>query len=936
MTANVLSAWTNLIDDATFADGSWSANLPLTNLASSNYRKVARSSTCKRSSTRLRAVLAAEHSARCVAFAKHNFSSTAALRVRFGRASLDLLFDSEHGDIHDSRLTKSGGTNGTRVNERGIIVRATNENGVLRSSELDNAAWTKTNLTVTANATTGPDNASSAEKLIPTSTSGEHSAEQAVTTVAGRGYTYSHHVAPFQGYEWVILEADGIGMVWFNVETGEFGTTSGTVTSYHARRDALGFWRPQLTFLATGASTTLKLHVVNANGVSSFAGDTTSGVYAFGAMVQEGGDATDYIATTSATVTTTTSGRINHSPTNLASGVATQTLSNVAAGDYALVVGGGADVKVVASGTVLFDGNSVTCHAGRSTTVNVTTTGTVTLTVTGTPTAIHYRECLGLLTEIAATNASTYSSEFDNAAWTKGQTTISANAAVAPDGTKTADFAAETIDNNEHNVYKASVAAQTSHSKTFFIKANGRPAATVRFFNGSGEYLGVTFSLTTGAVTQTANAGGIFTLIEARSKAYDNGWYECTVRATRSSGTTFYVVDSNTTTTPSLNASGAESFVGDTSKGLYLWGSQLEGLTKTSYIPTTSASVTRTRDEVSVTGASFTNFYNVSEGTLYVEGSSRASGAEIFAAIDSGSANANEVALYSNSTAASFFAGSGGVTQANFTFGTAVAAGVTTRMAGVYKANDFAAVKDGGTVATDTAGTVPIAADRLYIGYDSVGAGQALTGHIRRVTYYPERLTNAELVTLTTSGPDALGANTGWFDALRMTFSGDTPTAWGDSYHAMADFGEYVDGTYSVVEINDTANEDGYVDIGRIMLAGNAIQPEYNADQSGYSEGIEDLSSVVTSAYGRRMATERPKVRETAFTLPFNSQAEADEIHEMKMECGVTREVLFIPKPDDMGYSQRYGGIGHLRELSALEYSTPTRRSVGFKWMERK
>lgn len=88
--------------------------------------------------------------------------------------------------------------------------------------------------------------------------------------------------------------------------------------------------------------------------------------------------------------------RIDHSPVNLASGTVTQTLSNVPAGRYALVVVGSGSA-VIASGSTL-QAPAFAFHGNKGVVV-VESAGNVTLTVTGSPSALHLRECYGVLDE---------------------------------------------------------------------------------------------------------------------------------------------------------------------------------------------------------------------------------------------------------------------------------------------------------------------------------------------------------------------------------------------------------------------------------------------------------------------------------------------------------------------------------------------------------
>ena len=75
-----------------------------------------------------------------------------------------------------------------------------------------------------------------------------------------------------------------------------------------------------------------------------------------------------------------------------------------------------------------------------------------------------------------------------------------------------------------------------------------------------------------------------------------------------------------------------------------------------------------------------------------------------------------------------------------------IADGAVAKFAGAYATDNFAAVINGGTVGTDTSGTVP-SVDRLSIG--GLNGFSQIAGHIRSIRYYPTRLTNAQLQALT-------------------------------------------------------------------------------------------------------------------------------------------------------------------------------------------
>lgn len=94
------------------------------------------------------------------------------------------------------------------------------------------------------------------------------------------------------------------------------------------------------------------------------------------------------------------------------------------------------------------------------------------------------------------------------------------------------------------------------------------------------------------------------------------------------------------------------------------------------------------------------------------------------------------------------FISSGGVNQATLIDSGTYAPGTTYKRVVAYKANDFGSATNGGTVSTDASGTVPSGLTQMRLGQLDAGTGP-LNGWIRKITYYPTRLTNAQMQTLT-------------------------------------------------------------------------------------------------------------------------------------------------------------------------------------------
>jgi hypothetical protein len=177
---------------------------------------------------------------------------------------------------------------------------------------------------------------------------------------------------------------------------------------------------------------------------------------------------------------------------------------------------------------------------------------------------------------------------------------------------------------------------------------------------------------------------------------------------------------------------------------------QLElGAFATSVIPTTTTALTRSADVASVNTLS--PWYNSASGTLYVECVTFDSLTSAFpsGAVFSDGTAGNRIGVIRNNLS--------GNSRGNVVVGGAAqfaadattwTLNATTKNALAYATNDFALVTNGGAATTDTSGTLPTI-DRLRLGVDATASGFWLNGYLRRVSYFPRRLSNAELQTLT-------------------------------------------------------------------------------------------------------------------------------------------------------------------------------------------
>jgi hypothetical protein len=191
----------------------------------------------------------------------------------------------------------------------------------------------------------------------------------------------------------------------------------------------------------------------------------------------------------------------------------------------------------------------------------------------------------------------TYSSSFDNAAWDKVSSTATANTTISPSGIQDAD----TIAFSSGGYVGQILTSSGAHSYSVYAKYIGTQWLYVQNYNGND--FGAWFDIQNGVV------GTIESGVTASIEQAENGFYRCTITMTASSSSPSYWVFFNTTGNGSFTRTGSS----------YFWGAQLElGNYVSSYIPTTSASVTRNADVISKTGIS--SLIGQTEGTLFWEG----------------------------------------------------------------------------------------------------------------------------------------------------------------------------------------------------------------------------------------------------------------------------------------------------------------------------
>ena len=344
--------------------------------------------------------------------------------------------------------------------------------------------------------------------------------------------------------------------------------------------------------------------------------------------------------------------------------------------------------------------------------------------------------CPSILVEPLRTNLVFYSEQFNNVSWLKYLATVTSNSQQAPDGTTTADLAyPSTTGALAGQLYKsvAGITAGNVVTVSAFVKASGKNFAYIGpLYNFSPA---AWFNLTTGAITNP------IVNVTTSMTEFPNGWWRISVTST-ATATSFMTIGST-------DAAGSVTNTASGTNGILVWGAQVEVGTKvSSYIPTTTASVTRNADVISQTGIS--SLIGQTEGTIYAEinntlMTSYSTGyvMRIFA-----DAN-NEVWIRKESGTNTYTAKWRANSVDVYTQSTISVLNGNNKIAIAYKTGSSAVYLNGSQIGTSAStGAFSVAPSQIGIGSSSTA--DFFNDRIELATLFPTRLTNAQLATLTT------------------------------------------------------------------------------------------------------------------------------------------------------------------------------------------
>ena len=268
---------------------------------------------------------------------------------------------------------------------KGLLIEEQRTNLLTYSEQFDNAAWAKSNATVTANAVTAPDGTSTADKAIQNAVTAFATVGRAATIVVGTSYTFTVY-GKMAEWRYMALAPNGSpDVAVFDLQNGVVASkAASTVATVTAVGD--GWFRCSMTY--TEASLTSRTFAVLPNNTGTFSsqtGDGTSGIFIWGAQLEAGAFATSYIPTVASQVTRTADQTTISAPNfsswyNQSEGTFVVEASSAQANSNRLIeASGGISARVVDLLLVTTGGAALQMYNGTAnlTTLNFFTAGSV-------------------------------------------------------------------------------------------------------------------------------------------------------------------------------------------------------------------------------------------------------------------------------------------------------------------------------------------------------------------------------------------------------------------------------------------------------------------------------------------------------------------------------------------------------------------------------
>ena len=350
--------------------------------------------------------------------------------------------------------------------------------------------------------------------------------------------------------------------------------------------------------------------------------------------------------------------------------------------------------------------------------------------------------CASLLLESQRTNTMLHSELFTDSVYQRTSMSLeSSPSGVSPDGTTNAFKVNPSVNGSSSFMFQSSTLTGSDMTQSIFVKSNSSTGRFVQLTGSSGvsNQAHVNFDLLNGTIYDST---GVF---NAFIEDYGNDWYRIGITSNTSATAGRFIF-----TIVSSLSSGRLSGTGvTTDMEFYIYGYQLEnGAHKTSYIPTTSSTVTRTADVCNNAGTSAT--FNDSEGVLFAEIAALANdGTYRMISLSDGTATNRISFFYQNSPINTIAVESAGSGTNLGIYGQSLTITNSNKIAVKYKANDCALWVNGVEVATDTSFAAFSSGTFTELSFDRGDGLMDFYGKTKQLMTFDEALSDEELSDLT-------------------------------------------------------------------------------------------------------------------------------------------------------------------------------------------
>jgi hypothetical protein len=212
------------------------------------------------------------------------------------------------GTYIEDGIVKTAAINTPRFETNGLLMEGASTNQLTYSEQFD-TVWSKTLCSIAPNDITAPDGTTTADKLVEGDQLGEHFVRQVVTVAADSKITVSVF-AKAEGRNYLHIggyNGSAFPSANFDIVAGVVGPAeSGVTSAIQALAD--GWYKCSITYtMASGTEARAYIYPNNTNDTSpNYQGDGSSGIYIWGAQLEELPFVTSYIPTTASAITRTT------------------------------------------------------------------------------------------------------------------------------------------------------------------------------------------------------------------------------------------------------------------------------------------------------------------------------------------------------------------------------------------------------------------------------------------------------------------------------------------------------------------------------------------------------------------------------------------------------------------------------------------------------